>query len=317
MDIPMNRVGLVYHPDYLKHDTGEAHPERSDRLRSLMSYLLTTSEWNLLMHSQSRPASSELVELVHSESYVRSVEQRCKNGEEVLDQGDTHVCRESYDIALLAAGGVLEGIDQVMNNDLQSVFCAIRPPGHHAETATAMGFCLFNNVAIGARYAQRKCGIERVAIVDWDVHHGNGTQEIFYKDSSVMYVSLHQYPFYPGTGAESESGQGAGEGFTVNCPMKVGSGENQYVEAFQKTILPALDQFKPGLLMISAGFDAHKDDPLAGIELTEESFSKMTKMMMEIADKHCEGRIVSVLEGGYDLHALSRSVEAHLRELLR
>ena len=312
----MNQVGFIYHPDYLKHDTGVGHPERPARLNSLVNHLLTTPEWHSLMHIRSRTATIENLALVHPEKHVRLIETRCKSGETILDQGDTHACRESFDIALLAAGGVLEAVDGVAHGDFRSVFCAVRPPGHHAETATVMGFCLFNNVAVGARYAQKYHGIGRVAIVDWDVHHGNGTQEIFYEDPSVLYISLHQYPFYPGTGAESERGFGKGEGFTVNCPMKAGSGEKEYLQAFQKTIVPALDQFKPELLLISAGFDAHKDDPLAGIELTEESFSKMTKMLMDVADRYCEGRIVSVLEGGYDLAALARSVEAHVRTLL-
>lgn len=314
--VPMNRVGLFYHPDYLKHDTGEGHPERPERLRALMSHLLAAPEWHFLMHAQPRSASLDRIKLVHPESYIRSLELRCRGGERILDQGDTSVSPESYEIALLAAGGVVEGVDRVMNGDLQSVFCAVRPPGHHAGVRTAMGFCLMNNAAIGARHAQQAHGVERVAIVDWDVHHGNGTQEIFYDDASVLYVSVHQYPFYPGTGAEHERGNGAGEGITLNCPMKAGSGEKEYCAAFEKTILPALDRFGPGLLIISAGFDAHKDDPLAGIQLTEESFSKMTEMMMEASRRHCEGRIVSVLEGGYDVDALGRSVEAHLKQLL-
>ncbi len=312
----MNRVGFIYHPDYLKHDTGSGHPERPARLSALVNHLLTVPEWHSLFHVQARPATVEELALVHPERYIRSVEARCRNGEIILDEGDTHVCRESFGIALLAAGGVFEGVDRVMRNEFQSVFCAVRPPGHHAESATTMGFCLFNNVAAGARYVQRRHGIERVAIIDWDVHHGNGTQEIFYEDPSVLYVSLHQYPFYPGTGAEGERGAGKGEGFTLNCPMRAGSGEREYLQAFEGRILPALDQFRPELLMISAGFDAHKDDPLAGIELTEESFSKMTRMLMDVSDKHCAGRIVSVLEGGYDLGALARSVEGHVRELL-
>ncbi|MCI0708078.1 MAG: histone deacetylase, partial [Ignavibacteriae bacterium] len=185
------------------------------------------------------------------------------------------------------------------------------------ETSTVMGFCLFNNVAIGARYAQKKYGVERVTILDWDVHHGNGTQEIFYADDSVLYISLHQYPYYPGTGAVSERGRGKGEGFTLNCPMPAGSGEKEYLDAFHSTILPALHKFQPELLMVSAGFDAHKDDPLAHINLTENSFGELTKLLMDVADKHSGGKIVSVLEGGYNLDALARSVERHLVELVK
>jgi acetoin utilization deacetylase AcuC-like enzyme len=243
------------------------------------------------------------------------IKRRCLAGETVLDTGDTHACRESYDAALLAAGAVLQAVDGVMKGELSAAFCAVRPPGHHAESEAAMGFCLFNNIAIGARYAQKKYGVERVAILDWDVHHGNGTQEIFYADDSVFYISLHQYPYYPGTGAANETGTGNGEGLTLNCPMAAGSGWKEYEEAFRSKILPALHKFQPHLVMISAGFDAHKDDPLAHIQLTEDSFAEMTNMMMEIASKYCNGKIISVLEGGYDLQALARSVEKHVHAL--
>jgi acetoin utilization deacetylase AcuC-like enzyme len=311
----MNNVGFIYHPDYLKHDTGSGHPERPDRLRALVKHLLGTELWKKLHHLQPTAPAVEWLTAVHPESYVKSIEQQCRSGVRILDFGDTRVCRDSYDVALLAVGGVLLGVDRVISGELSSAFCAVRPPGHHAETQTAMGFCLFNNIAIGARYAQKKYGLERVAILDWDVHHGNGTQEIFYDDPSVFYISLHQYPYYPGSGAASETGSGAGVGYTVNCPMPAGSGWKEYEAAFRSTILPALHRFQPQLLMISAGFDAHRDDPLAHIQLTDDSFAEMTKMMMEIASAYCNGKIVSVLEGGYHLEALARSVERHLQEL--
>ncbi|MBF8248414.1 MAG: Histone deacetylase [Bacteroidetes bacterium] len=304
--------GLIYHPEFLKHDTGAGHAERPDRLKFLMNHLLQSPVWNQSHHMLPTPAGVEWVSKVHPETYIKMIEQRCRAGETVLDSGDTHVSKESYDVALLAAGATLNAVDAVMKGENRRVFCAVRPPGHHAETATVMGFCLFNNVAIAARYAQQKYGVERVAILDWDVHHGNGTQEIFYEDPSVFYVSLHQYPFYPGTGATDETGAGKGKGFTLNCPMKAGSGEKEYLEAFRERILPVLNKFRPQLLILSAGFDAHKDDPLANIELTENSFAEMTKLMMDISAKHCEGKIVSVLEGGYNLEALARSVETHL-----
>jgi acetoin utilization deacetylase AcuC-like enzyme len=311
----MNNVGFIYHPDYLKHDTGSGHPERPDRLRALVKHLLGTELWKKLHHLQPTAPAVEWLTAVHPESYVKSIEQQCRSGVRILDFGDTRVCRDSYDVALLAVGGVLLGVDRVISGELSSAFCAVRPPGHHAETQTAMGFCLFNNVAVGARYAQKKYGLERVAILDWDVHHGNGTQEIFYDDPTVLYISLHQYPYYPGSGAASETGSGAGVGYTVNCPMPAGSGWKEYEAAFRSTILPALHRFQPQLLMISAGFDAHRDDPLAHIQLTDDSFAEMTKMMMEIASAYCNGKIVSVLEGGYHLEALARSVERHLQEL--
>jgi acetoin utilization deacetylase AcuC-like enzyme len=243
------------------------------------------------------------------------IKARCRSGEQILDDGDTHVSKDSFDVALLAAGGVTLAIDQVMNGSLTRAFCAVRPPGHHAETSTVMGFCLFNNAAIGARYAQTRHGVERVAIVDWDVHHGNGTQQIFYEDDSVLFISLHQFPFYPGTGAANERGAGKGEGFTLNCPMGVGSVEKDYLDAFQAQILPALHRFQPQLILVSAGFDAHADDPLAGINLTEDSFGRMTELVLEISERYCKGKIVSILEGGYDLQALSRSVESHLKAM--
>lgn len=311
----MNSVGFIYHPDYLKHDTGIGHLERPDRLRMLVKHLLGAELWKKLHHLQPTAAAVEWLTTVHPEKHVKTIERRCRSGETILDFGDTHVCKDSFDVALMAAGGVLLGIDQVMTGKLSCAFCAIRPPGHHAETQTVMGFCLFNNVAIGARYAQKTYGVERVAILDWDVHHGNGTQEIFYDDPTVLYISLHQYPYYPGSGAANETGIGKGEGFTLNCPMPAGSGWKEYDEAFRSSILPALHKFQPQLLLISAGFDAHKDDPLAHIQLTDDSFAEMTKMLREIATKYCNGKIVSVLEGGYNLEALARSVERHLKEL--
>ncbi len=310
-------VGIIYHPDYLKHDTGYGHPERPQRLESIVKHLMGTPLWTKIAHLRPSPASLEWIYAVHPEQYVEMIRKRCLSGEKILDQGDTHVCPESYDVALLAAGAALLGVDEILSGKNHAIFCAVRPPGHHAETATAMGFCLFNNVAIAARYAQKKYGIERVAILDWDVHHGNGTQEIFYEDDSVFYISLHQYPFYPGTGAADERGEGKGEGFTLNCPMKAGSTEKEYLDAFQRAILPALHRCRPQLLIISAGFDAHKDDPLAQIKLTEDSFAKMTTLVMEIASKYCNDRIVSVLEGGYNLEALARSVEKHVHELAK
>lgn len=311
-----SKTGFIYHDAYLDHDTGIGHPERPDRLRSIVRHMQNTGLWNELQHPIFSHASEEWLLSVHTSRHWKVVKESCARGIEILDQGDTHVCAKSYDVALLAVGGVLAGVDAVMAGALNNVFCAVRPPGHHAESDTAMGFCLFNNVAIAARYAQQKYGVEKVAIVDWDVHHGNGTQEIFYSDPTVFYISTHQYPFYPGTGARSETGEGKGKGYTLNCPMRAGSGEKEYMDAFTREIVPALERYKPELLIISAGFDAHKDDPLANINLTEENFAQFTTMMREVADKHCKGKLVSVLEGGYNLEALARSVEAHIRAMM-
>jgi acetoin utilization deacetylase AcuC-like enzyme len=311
----MNTVGFVYHEEYLEHDTGPEHPERADRLSAIVRYLNESGSMKNLRQLRPVPASLDWIQKVHPMSYIQMIERRCHAGETVLDSGDTHVCTKSYGVALLAAGGVLRAVDEVIEGTMTKMFCAVRPPGHHAETNSVMGFCLLNNAAIGARYAQQKYGIGRVAILDWDVHHGNGTQEIFWSDPSVLYISTHQYPLWPGTGASNEAGGGAGEGLTVNCPMRPGSGEKEFVETFRGRIMPALHKFRPELLIISAGFDAHKDDPLANINLTEESFATLTGFAGEIANKYCGGRIVSVLEGGYNLQALACSVAAHLKVL--
>jgi acetoin utilization deacetylase AcuC-like enzyme len=228
----------------------------------------------------------------------------------MLDGGDTYASPASYDVASLAAGSVTGAIDAVLGGEVRAAFCAIRPPGHHAERDQAMGFCLFNNAAVGARYAQRRRGVGRVAILDWDVHHGNGTQHLFEDDPSVLYISLHQYPFYPGTGAAAERGRGEGEGLTVNIPLPAGTGEDEYRSAFVERVVPALREYAPGLLIISAGFDAHRDDPLADMRLTDTSYRELTLLVAGIAP------LVSVLEGGYNLAALSVSVGEHLRALM-
>lgn len=310
------RTGFIYHERFLAHDTGQGHPERPERLSRLVEHLHKANLWNRLQHPLIDAADEEWIMNVHTPAHVAYLREACRRGVQILDQGDTHACMESFEVALLAAGGVLGAVDAVVGGLLENAFCAVRPPGHHAGRESVMGFCLLNNVAIAARYAQKRHGVGRVAIVDWDVHHGNGTQEIFYEDRSVLYVSTHQYPFYPGTGARSECGEGDGEGTTLNIPMRAGSGEKEYFAGFTNDIIPAIDHFRPDLLLLSAGFDAHRDDPLANITLTEESFGTLTRMMGEAAAKHCGGRIVSVLEGGYNLEALSRSVEAHLRVLL-
>jgi acetoin utilization deacetylase AcuC-like enzyme len=255
------------------------------------------------------PAKIGDITRVHAESHIEFIRAACARGGGMLDDGDTFASPESFDVALLAAGAVLGAIDAVSTGDLDGAFCAVHPPGHHAEHDRPMGFCLFNNVAVGARYAQSRHGVERVAILDWDVHHGNGTQHIFESDPTVFYISLHQYPWYPGTGAREETGIGAGKGYTLNFPMPAGTEEDAYLKAFTNEIVPALRKFDPGLLILSAGFDAHRDDPLAGIRLTEQTFGTLTGLIAGIAP------IVSVLEGGYHREATSKSIEHHLRAL--
>lgn len=307
------KTALVYDDDYLRHDTGP-HPENAERLRCIMETLSGDPIWKELVPLKPRKAPVECVEYVHPIEYIRTIDQACRKGSGYLDM-DTVISPHSYWIALLAVGGVLTAVDAVMNGRADNALALVRPPGHHAEPERAMGFCLFNNVAIGARYAQRRYELNRVAIIDWDVHHGNGTQRIFYSDPSVLYISLHQYPHYPGTGSRGEEGVGEGCGFTLNFPMTAGSGDKEYLTLYREQILPKLETFEPHILFISAGFDGHRDDPLGGINLTDEGYALMTDMLVRFSINHCEKRIVSVLEGGYNLRALPDSVLAHIREL--
>ena len=230
---------------------------------------------------------------------------------------DTVMSPGSLSAALLAVEGMLAAADGIMAGNFRHAFCAVRPPGHHAEAGRAMGFCLLNNVAVTARYLQKRYGLAKIMIIDWDVHHGNGTQHIFDEDPSVFYISLHQYPLYPGTGAEGEHGIGKGEGTTLNCPLPGGKGDDDYISIFEKQIRSVVKNFRPDFILVSAGFDAHRDDPLAGMSVTEEGFGEMTRLVVEWAGFYCEGRVLSCLEGGYDLEALSRSVEEHLRVYLK
>jgi len=303
-------VGFCSDERFLEHLTPAGHPERPDRLRRLLDHLRETGVLNRLSRIPARAAGMDDLLAVHTREHIMRIRRICEAGGGVLDAGDTHASALSYDVAMLAAGAVLSSIDAVLSGSLRSAFCAVRPPGHHAERGEPMGFCLLNNAAIGARYARRRHGIQRVAILDWDVHHGNGTQHIFEDDPSVLYISLHQYPFYPGTGAASERGIGEGEGATLNVPLPAGTGEERYRTEFLTRVVPALASFAPGLLLVSAGFDAHRDDPLAHMRLTEASFGEFTRLVAGIAP------VVSVLEGGYNLAALASSVEHHLRALI-
>ncbi len=305
----MHRIAIIHDDRYGDHLPPPDHPERPQRLRAVLDHLGRTGLLPQLLAVAPAPAAIEPVAAVHTKRHLEFIRTVSENGGGLLDGGDTHASEHSWDVALLAAGGVIAAVDAVANAAADSAFCAIRPPGHHAERNEPMGFCLLNNVAIGARYAQQRHGIDRVAILDWDVHHGNGTQHIFEDDPTVLFISLHQYPFYPGTGAESERGSGKGEGFTMNFPLPSGTGEETYLRIFRDVIVPALARFRPGMLFISAGFDAHRADPLGGMELTEESFRSMTDLVRGIAP------VVSILEGGYNLDALSGSVQAHLEAL--
>lgn len=306
-------AGLFTDDLFLEHDTGRSHPEHANRLLAIQERLEKTVAGRFTK-LQRRPALPADIELIHDGCYVQSLEAFCKRNGGYLD-GDTPVSARSYDAAMLAAGAGLEAADRIAAGEISRALLLVRPPGHHSLAGRAMGFCLFNNIAICARHFQ-KLGFKRPAIVDWDVHHGNGTQDAFYSDPSVLFISVHQFPFYPGTGAASEKGAGAGQGTTLNIPLGAGSGESEYLRVMSEQVLPALVSFAPDVLLISAGFDAHADDPLAGMELTAASYERMTRDLIAFADVHCQGRLVSFLEGGYNLRALADSVEAHAAALL-
>jgi acetoin utilization deacetylase AcuC-like enzyme len=304
---------LFTHPACLDHLTPMGHPERPDRLRAI-ERILETERFQTLAREQAPAAALETIALCHPIDYVETIRDATPNEGLVRLDADTTISPGSFEAALRAAGGATRAVDEVMEQSVANAFVATRPPGHHAETAVPMGFCLFNNVAIAARHAQSQHGVERVAIVDFDVHHGNGTQEIFWSDPSVMYCSTHQMPLYPGTGSTSERGE---HNTIVNAPLRPGDGGEQFRAAFEGVILPRLRDFRPDLVIISAGFDAHMRDPLANLNLLEPDFAWATQKLMAIADQSAQGRVVSVLEGGYDLDGLARSVAAHVIALMR
>ena len=312
----MGNTGFIYDPRYLEHDMGAGHPESPQRLRAIMQRLEQSGVAAASARIEPRKAEDEWVTLVHQPKYVAFLNQQAPAQGRLSLDADTSMSPGSLAAAYLAAGGALAGVDAIMAGRAQHVFCAVRPPGHHAEADRAMGFCFFNNVAIAARYVQKRYGLRRVLIVDWDVHHGNGTQHSFDEDPSVLFFSTHQYPHYPGTGRATERGSGAAEGLTINVPMEAGEGDDEYRTVFQKVLVPAADAFKPELVIISAGFDAHRDDPLASMGLTETGYADLTAIVAGIAVRHCRGRLLSSLEGGYNLKALSMSVERHIRALM-
>ena len=308
-------TGLVTDAVFVTHDTGPGHPECSARLDAAAALLRQQAWYPELVQLTPRPAEARWIGTVHRPGYADRIAAECAHGAQYIDTPDVAVSTASCAAALTAAGSLLTLADRLMAGQLDNGFALVRPPGHHAEADAAMGFCLFNSVAIAARYLQKQHGLERIAILDWDVHHGNGTQHIFEQDPSVFYISLHQYPHYPGTGARTETGIGAGAATTLNCPMSPGSGDRHYRAAFKDIILPAMRRFGPDAILLSAGFDAHRDDPLASIELTTDSYVWMTEMMLELAADCGHGRLISVLEGGYNLNALAASVTAHVRIL--
>ncbi|PHQ71130.1 MAG: acetoin utilization protein [Sneathiella sp.] len=303
---------LFTHRDCLFHDTGAGHPERADRLRSVL-HRLDLEKFPELQREEAPLADRETLELAHTSGYLDHVDAMAPDAGIISLDPDTKMSPGSKSAALRGAGAICAAIDKVMETTETNAFCAVRPPGHHAEAGRAMGFCLFNNVAIGALYARAKYGIKRVAVIDFDVHHGNGTQSLFENDPDLFYGSTHQAPFYPGTGGANETGVGN----IVNVPLAAGDAGLQFKAAMEDLILPALENFSPELLLVSAGFDAHEKDPLANINLGNEDYAWISNELMRVADAHCQGRLVSILEGGYDLDGLSEGVDAHVKALLR
>jgi acetoin utilization deacetylase AcuC-like enzyme len=304
---------LVSHPACIDHEVPPGHPERPDRMRAVEE-ALAAEQFQMLAREQAPMADGDIVSLAHPRDYFEAIRDAAPSEGMVRIDADTSMSPGSFEAALRCVGGAVLAVDEVMTGKAANAFVATRPPGHHAETARPMGFCFFNNAAIAARYAQDKYGIERAAIVDFDVHHGNGSQDIFWADKSVLYSSTHEMPLYPGTGAVGETGQ---FDTIVNAPLRAGDGGQQFREAFETVILPRLRRFSPDLIIISAGFDAHTRDPLANLNLVEADYAWVTKKLMEVADETAKGRVVSLLEGGYDLQGLARSTAAHVTALMR
>lgn len=314
----MVTTGLVQDERFQRHLTGPGHPERPERLARIGEVLAASGVGGRCIGVEYSPVEPAQVKRIHEQGYLERLQRACRDGQPYVDVPDSAICPASYEIALLAAGAVIQAVDGVGAGRMRNAFCAVRPPGHHAEHHMSMGFCLLNNVAIAAARLLAESGLARVLILDWDVHHGNGTQHSFEADPRVLFISLHGHPsfLYPGTGYEHERGRGAGEGFTINLPMPSGAGDGEYRRAFDETILPAVEKFNPQFVLISAGFDAHRLDPLAPLALETESYGWMTDEMVGVARRHCGGKLVSVLEGGYHLDALADSVTLHVSRLL-
>ena len=308
-------VQVFYDPAMLRHAPPADHPESPRRLDAVMASVRALEQQRRLSVITPRPATEDDLLLVHTADYVKKVRAEIAAGRPTLSTGDTELSPGSLAASLAAAGTVVSAVDAVMNGRARVAFCAVRPPGHHASQSRGMGFCLFNNIAIGARHARRRHGVDRILIADWDVHHGNGTQEVFWSDGAVLLFDVHQHPWYPGTGSPDETGDGKGRGLIVNNPFPAGSGRREILGVFRDALVPAADRFKPQLVMISAGFDSRAGDPLGRFTLTDQDFAELTDLMIGIAQQHAGGRIVSVLEGGYSIEGLPRAASAHLTRL--
>ena len=314
----MNKTGFLHDERYQLHKTGNYHPEVPARLARVYQGIKEAGLLPKLIPLAASPADLNWIELVHDRSYIARFEAACRSGKSVFDNPDNQMCSQTYEIALLAVGGVLKAVSQVMEGKLDNAFCAVRPPGHHAETDRAMGFCYFNNVAIAARYLQNQWNIHRVGIIDFDVHHGNGTQHIFEGDSTVFYYSIHEHPSfaYPGTGREFENGKDFGFGYTKNTPVLPGQGDEEYKSLLQRDLMPAFESFNPEVILVSTGFDAHMDDDMSDIKLTTEAFTWIMQKIVAMARQYSNGRIISILEGGYSLQRLPELARNHVEVLL-
>lgn len=314
----MRKTGLLFDDRFLLHKTGPGHPEAPERLIVIMRALEEAGLIPKLIPIPATPAKMKWIEKVHSPRYIYRFEEACMLDLGELDSADNRISPESYDTAVLAVGGILNAVDMLMQGKIDNAFCAVRPPGHHAEENKALGFCFFNNVAIAARYLQSQWKVERIGIVDFDVHHGNGTQHIFDRDPNVFYYSIHEHPSFafPGTGREFERGTGPGLGTTLHSVILPGQGDDEFKRRMVHDLIPAFEEFMPEVILVSAGFDAHFEDDMSGIKLSTEVFSWMMKTILHLADQYCEGRLVSILEGGYSLKALPELVKNHLLVLL-
>lgn len=310
------KTALLSDDRLLLHDTGKSHPERAARITTALKRIKQQDWFHQLLPIKASVCDYGWIYQVHDVELVRRAEKACLDGLDYLDSPDVQVNRHSFDTAVLAAGGILQLVDVVISGQAKNGFALTRPPGHHAEKDMALGFCILNNVAIAARYLQEHHGLGKILILDWDVHHGNGTQHVFEEDPSIYYISLHQYPHYPGSGSASETGIGRGKRATLNCPMAAGSNNKDYQQAFIEKILPEISNFKPEAVLVSAGFDAHESDPLGAINLTTPFYGWMTQRVLEVADQYANGRLISILEGGYNLDALAQSISEHLSGLL-
>ncbi len=310
-------TGLIRSENFYKHIQGFEFPESNQRLVAVHNGIDSLPTLNALKMIDILPGTDEIPLMNHKETYIQRVRDACLSGNSYIDTYDNPINVHSYDTAILAARAMVSGVNSIFNSEVKNAMALVRPPGHHAEESSAMGFCLFNNAAIAARYAQQQYSAEKIVIIDFDVHHGNGTQHSFEDDPSVMYISIHQYPFYPGTGSKDETGWGKGLGTTVNYPLNAGEGDETYLSIIETSLVDKVLAFQPDFIILSAGFDAHANDPIGGMKVTTPGFSKISEQLNTLSIECCEGRLFSVLEGGYHLQALTDSVCVHLESLMK